>query len=69
MKKLILTIAASSLTAPVFAHAGDHQHFSPSEIIEHLLSHPFHALVTLGLLGTAFAGFKAYKHKKQNSKS
>ncbi len=52
LKLTLLTLGGALATTPALAHPGRHDMVAPQNIVEHLLSSPFHlALIALALIG------------------
>ena len=64
MKFTVFALVSFTLSSPVLAHAGDHQHFDLMAALKHLVSEPFHIALILVALGAAVFGVARYKHRK-----
>ncbi len=52
LKLVLLALGGSLLATPALAHPGHHDMIAPQNVVEHLLSSPFHlALMALSLIG------------------
>lgn len=69
MKFSVFALVSFTLSSPVLAHAGDHQHFDLMAALRHLVSEPFHVALVVAAVAAALLGVRVRRRKSVKVKA